>query len=131
MQKFSTYFIISAFLCLIQQAALAEESVDSDVDKHHVEAVDSSIAQPESSTVEEDDSSPTGKEMLSELIIRPVAVVGSITGLALFIVASPFSGLASIPEPHDAFETTWDDFVVTPYHFAFRRPFGDYSVELN
>jgi len=78
-----------------------------------------------------EDTSPTATDMLSELIIRPVAVVASVTGLAMFIVASPFSGLASIPEPHDAFKTTWEDFVVTPYRFAFRRPFGDYSQELN
>ncbi|GFO71864.1 hypothetical protein BJAS_P1650 [Bathymodiolus japonicus methanotrophic gill symbiont] len=80
---------------------------------------------------EMDDTSSTDKYMLSEVIIRPFAVLGSVTGFALFLAASPFSGLASIPEPHDAFKKTWDNFVVTPYFFAFRRPLGDYSVELN
>ena len=143
MQKLRTSFFIAAFLCLSQQAAFAEEEVNTNAPHHHpVEEVgtntlqteeefDPSISQPEYSTTEIDDSSSTAKDILSELIIRPVAVVASVTGLALFIIASPFSGLASIPEPHDAFKTTWDDFVVTPYHFAFRRPFGDYSVELN
>lgn len=142
MQKLRTSFFIAAFLCLSQQAAFAEEIVDTSAPHHHpVEEVDSnisqteeqfdpSISQPEYNITEADDSS-MAKDILSELIIRPVAVVASVTGLALFIVASPFSGLASIPEPHDAFKTTWNDFVITPYHFAFRRPFGDYSVDLN
>lgn len=142
MQKLRTSFFIAAFLCLSQQAAFAEETVDTSAPHHHpVEEVDSnisqteeqfdpSISQPEYNITEADDSS-MAKDILSELIIRPVAVVASVTGLALFIVASPFSGLASIPEPHDAFKTTWNDFVITPYHFAFRRPFGDYSVDLN
>ena len=143
MQKFRTRFFIAVFLCVSQQVAFAEEAVDTSAAHHHpVEEIDTSVSQteeefdptlsqPEYSTTEIDDSSPTTKDILSELIIRPVAVIASATGLALFVIASPVSGLASIPEPHDAFKTTWDDFVVTPYHFAFRRPLGDYSVELN
>jgi len=121
MQKIRACFFITALFCLTQQIAFAEEEASA------------STAKVEDSTQQVEDSSSniTGTDMLSEIIIRPVAVVASVTGLAIFIVASPFSGLASIPEPHDAFKTTWDDFVVTPYYFAFRRPFGDYSVELN
>ena len=118
MQQFRTCFFIAAFLCLSQQSALAEEQMPTNT-----------LATEDS--IEVDDTSSTGKDILSEIIIRPAAVIGSITGLTLFVVASPFSGLASIPEPHDAFKTTWDNFVVTPYYFAFRRPLGDYSVELN
>ena len=132
MQKFRICFFIAACLCLSQQPAVAEDEVDTNAPQQPpVEEVDNSLSQPEYSTTDVDDTSSTGKDILSELIIRPVAVLGSATGLALFVVASPFSGLASIPEPHDAFKITWDDFVVTPYHFAFRRPLGDYSVELN
>ena len=155
MKKLRTSFIIAAFLYLSQQAAFAEEAADTTTSSpieeradttsppidvggvdttisRPVEGTDTSEVQTEYySTTEVDDTSSTAKDILSELIIRPVAVIGSVTGLALFVVASPFSGLASIPEPHDAFKTTWDNFVVTPYHFAFRRPFGDYSVELN
>ena len=131
MQKLRVSFFIAAFLCLSQQTAFAEEAVDTSTHQHPVEEVDPSQSQTEYDTTETDDSSPTATDYLSEIIIRPVAVIGSITGLAMFVVASPISGLASIPKPHDAFKTTWDDFVITPYHFAFRRPFGDYSVELN
>jgi len=156
MQKFRTYFFIVTCLCLSQQAAFADEAVDTSISSpieegadtinpssldaggadttmtRPVEGTDTSDPQAEYySTTDIDDTSSTAKDILSELIIRPVAVLGSATGLALFVIASPISGLASIPEPHDAFKTTWNDFVVTPYHFAFRRPFGDYSVELN
>ncbi len=142
MQKIRTCVFIAACLCLSQQSAFAEDVVDHTIthpieegvsasEPEPVKEVDKNQSQIEDDTTETDDSSPTAKDYLSEIIIRPVAVVGSVTGLAMFIVASPFSGLASIPEPHDAFKITWDNFVVTPYHFAFRRPFGDYSVELN
>ena len=131
MLKSRTCFFMAACLCLSQQAAFAEEEIDHSAHHHPVEEVDSSISEPEYSLSETDTTSPTAKDMWSEVIIRPVAALGSLTGLALFVVASPVSGLASIPEPHDVFKTTWDNFVVTPYHFAFRRPFGDYSVELN
>ncbi len=120
-------------LCLLQPLAFAEESEGTTTASIEVAAeVDSNALQPGYSASElGDDSSPTATDILSEFIIRPTAVLGSATGFVLFVAASPFSGLASIPEPHDAFMTTWNDFVVTPYHFAFRRPLGDYSVELN
>ena len=141
MQKIRTCFFIATLLCLAQNTAFAEDDVDMTAPQA-VEAVtpntsqsdqefDPNMAQAGYSANEIGDTSPTTTELLSEIIIRPVAVVASATGFVLFIVASPFSGLASIPEPHDAFKTTWDNFVVTPYYFAFRRPFGDYSVELN
>ena len=129
MQKLRTCFFIAVFLCLSQQAAVAEEELAPH--QPPIAEVNSSAPQAEDTETEEASASSISKDILSELIIRPVAVLGSATGLALFVIASPISGLASIPEPHDAFKTTWDNFVVTPYHFAFRRPLGDYSVELN
>ncbi|MBT3812375.1 MAG: hypothetical protein HOE45_08250 [Gammaproteobacteria bacterium] len=141
MQFFRICIFITTLLCLTQQTALAEEQDDTNnrqpiaIEQPNTaqtkKEFDPSLSQADYSVTEEDDSSSTAKDILSEIIIRPIAVVASATGFVLFIVASPFSGLASIPEPHDAFKTTWKNFVVTPYYFAFRRPFGDYSVELN
>ena len=143
MHSVRTCFFIAAFLCLSQQAVFAEETVETSAPLHPVEEVDASmspteeaifdpeLSQTEDGTTDLDDESPTTTDMLSEIIIRPISVVASATGLAIFIGGSPFSGLASIPEPHDTFKITWDDFVVTPYYFTFRRPLGDYSVELN
>ena len=73
----------------------------------------------------------TGNSIASEILIRPVAVLGSAAGFCFFAIASPVAALASIPEPHDAWDTTWNDLVVVPFDFAFRRPLGDYAVELN
>lgn len=141
MQFFRACLFISTVIFLGQQPAFAADvsgtgatlTVEElDVDTPTIDAeFEPSLSQPGYSTTEIDNTSPTGKDMLSEVIIRPMAVVGSATGFVIFIAASPFSGLASIPEPHDSFKTTWNDFVVTPYQFAFRRPLGDYSVELN
>ncbi|WP_428357198.1 hypothetical protein [Methyloprofundus sp.] len=146
MQKYRTYFFIAAFISLSQQTAVAEQQYESITPQTIEQAAeqntpatakdfDPSLEQSEdednATEITMDDGSSTTKGILSEIVIRPFAVLGSITGFALFVVASPFSGLASIPEPHDAFKTTWDNFVVTPYYFAFRRPLGDYSVELN
>ncbi len=144
MQKFRIC-LVAALLCIAQQSALADEPMSADAvieDNTEINAVPTEInAVPVENSADKSDISyvqdnevenwSIAKDMLSEIIIRPIAVIGSVTGLALFIAASPVSALASIPEPHDAFKTTWNDFVVTPYYFAFRRPFGDYSVELN
>ena len=105
MQSVRTSFFIAAFLCLSQHTAFAEEAVDTSAPQHHpVEEVDANTLQTEEEfdptlsqpeyNITEDDSSSTAKAktkaILSELIIRPVAVVASATGLVLFIVASPF-----------------------------------------
>lgn len=142
MQKYRTYFFIAALACLNQPMAFAEQHDSNATQATEVtqnsptataQEFDPTLSQSEESATETemDDTSSTGKDMLSEIVIRPFAVLGSVSGFALFLAASPFSGLASIPEPHDAFKMTWDNFVVTPYFFAFRRPLGDYSVELN
>lgn len=70
-------------------------------------------------------------EILPELIIRPVGVLSSAFGLGLFLFTSPISALATIAEPHDALETTFHAFVVSPYRYTFRRSLGDYSLPID
>ena len=117
MGQIKTYFFIAALLCIAQQPVLAEEERTATASA----ADDTSMV---AST--EDDSTSITTGMLPEIIIRPVGVVGSVTGVVLFIAGSPISGLASIPEPHDAFKITYEDFVVKPFNFTFRRPLGDW-----
>ena len=74
----------------------------------------------------EDDTTFITRGMLPELIIRPAWFVGTVFGAVIFVAGSPFSGLASIPEPHDAFKITYEDFVEKPFNFTFRRPLGDW-----
>lgn len=69
--------------------------------------------------------------MLPELILRPVGVLGSAFGAGLFLFTSPVIALATIPEPHDALRQTFHDFVVVPYRYTFRRPLGNYQMEID
>jgi len=79
---------------------------------------------------EENPQSPGFWDTLPEVMLRPMGVVASAAGVAFFVAGSPFTALASIPEPHDAFTQTFDAFVKTPYRLTFRRPLGDYRLEI-
>jgi hypothetical protein len=58
------------------------------------------------------------------LIVRPIAVAGTIAGAAIFLGISPFTGLASIAPPHDAFSKAGSALVGLPACYAFHRPLG-------
>lgn len=98
--KRSIYLLLA--LCLLQTPAMAGESRQS----------------------------PGFWDILPEIIIRPMGVVASAAGVAFFVAGSPFTALASITEPHDAFSHTFDAFVKTLYRLTFRCPLGDYSLEI-
>ncbi len=66
-----------------------------------------------------------------ELMMRPAGLCSSVLGLAAFVASSPFAGLASIPEPHDAFSITYNAFVETPFRYTFTRPLGDYNLAID
>lgn len=61
------------------------------------------------------------------LIYRPFGLLTTIVGTAVFIAVSPFTALASIPEPHNAFHKTANIFIVAPANYTFSRPLGDTS----
>jgi hypothetical protein len=61
------------------------------------------------------------------LIYRPLGLLTTIVGTAVFIGVSPFTALASIPEPHNAFHKTANIFIVAPANYTFSRPLGDTS----
>ncbi len=69
-------------------------------------------------------------DILPELVIRPMGVLGTAFGTGLFLFTSPVIALATIPEPHDALQQTFNDFVVSPYRYTFRRPLGTYHIEI-
>lgn len=55
------------------------------------------------------------------LIARPLGIVATVAGFALFIVSSPFSLISS--SAGDA----WDGMVVYPAKFTFSRRLGDFE----
>jgi len=61
------------------------------------------------------------------LIYRPLGLLSTIVGTAVFIGVSPFTALATIPEPHNAFHKTANIFIVAPANYTFSRPLGDTS----
>ena len=61
------------------------------------------------------------------LFYRPLGLLTTIVGTAVFIGVSPFTALASIPEPHNAFHKTANIFIVAPANYTFSRPLGDTS----
>lgn len=65
---------------------------------------------------------------LDLLVYRPTGLLATIIGTAVFIGVSPFTALASIPAPHDAFHKTANIFIVAPANYTFSRPLGDTSI---
>ncbi len=80
----------------------------------------SAIAQSQS--IEKTDP---GFVLLDVLIYRPVGLVATIVGTAVFVGVSPLTALASIPEPHDAFAKISNILIVFPGAYTFVRPIGD------
>jgi len=75
-----------------------------------------------SQSVEEVDP---GFVLLDVLLYRPVGLVVTVIGTGVFIGLSPLTALASIPEPHDAFNKTSRILILAPGAYTFIRPLGD------
>ncbi len=56
------------------------------------------------------------------LIIRPVTLVGTVIGTALFIVSLPFA------IPSGSVKTTAQKLVAEPFKCTFTRPLGDFDA---
>ncbi|MCX7110539.1 MAG: hypothetical protein NTX45_10500 [Proteobacteria bacterium] len=69
--------------------------------------------------------------MTDVIFVRPVGFVGMLAGGALFIGLSPFTALANIPEPHNAFDRVGGLLVGVPYAYTFVRPLGYFSANCN
>jgi hypothetical protein len=68
-----------------------------------------------------------GFVMMDVLFYRPVGLIATVVGTGLYVGVSPFTALASIPEPHDAFVKTGKILVLSPANYTFVRPLGDRS----
>ena len=75
--------------------------------------------------------SPGFWEVLPETVLRPAGFMGLLGGCALFVASTPFTAVASIESPHDAWFNSFNGFVGAPVRYTFTRPIGDYRFEVN
>jgi hypothetical protein len=63
---------------------------------------------------------PTGGEMLADtLLVRPVAIVGTLLSTTAFVITLPFSALGG------NVDEAAQSLVAEPFQFAFLRPLGE------
>ncbi len=67
---------------------------------------------------------PAASLMTDVIIVRPLGLVGTIVGSALFVGLSPLTALANIAPPHNAFNKVGWVLVGMPYAYTFERPVG-------
>ena len=68
----------------------------------------------------EPDTSPTGEQMALDLVIvRPLSLVGTVLGTAVFVVALPFNALTL------NFSDPARRLILEPAKYTFVRPLGD------
>lgn len=80
--------------------------------------------------VAKEDSSVGFWEVLPETVLRPVGFMGFVGGIALFVASTPFTAVASIEAPHDAWSHSFNGFVGAPVRYTFTRPIGDYVFKV-
>ena len=69
----------------------------------------------------DEDTDPHMRMVGDILLIRPLGIVATVVGGALFVVSLPFSALGGNTE--DVYQTM----VVEPARFTFTRPIGDFK----
>lgn len=58
------------------------------------------------------------------IFLRPMGLVATVAGSAVFVGLTPVTALANITPPHDAFNQMGHFLVMTPVDFTFSRPIG-------
>jgi hypothetical protein len=77
-------------------------------------------AAPASGDPFEPDTSPTGEQMAVDLVVvRPLSLVGTVLGTAVFIVALPFNALTL------NFKDPARRLILEPAKYTFVRPLGE------
>ena len=72
---------------------------------------------------------PAGTQIVDIILYRPVGAIATLIGGVFFVVASPFTALANIAPPHDAFERTGEFLFYKPAKYTFERPLGVYWAD--
>lgn len=72
---------------------------------------------------------PQGVYLVDVIIYRPLGLIATLVGSAVFVGISPLTALAAISRPHDAFEKTAQLLIVNPANYTFDRPLGVYYAD--
>ncbi|MFK5891840.1 MAG: hypothetical protein QM504_01305 [Pseudomonadota bacterium] len=67
----------------------------------------------------------TDGDMVAEWLARPAGALGTVAGLATFLIGLPFSVTA------DNTEESYDTLVKEPFKYTFHRPLGHYQADGN
>ncbi len=70
--------------------------------------------------VEQDKQVEAGKMVADTLIVRPLGLIATVVGGAVFVVSLPFSAIGGNTKP------AYDRLVAEPANFTFNRPLGDF-----
>jgi hypothetical protein len=65
-----------------------------------------------------------GTYLFDIVLYRPLGLITTIAGSALFVAISPLTAFATISPPHDAFDIAADMLILSPAKFTFDRPLG-------
>lgn len=81
-----------------------------------------------SGEMQSDARTDAGFVLLDIILYRPVGLAATMVGTAFFIGISPLTAMASIAQPHDAFEKSYKVLIRMPARYTFVRPVGDKSL---
>lgn len=70
------------------------------------------------------DRIPSSVLFFDIVLYRPLGLVATLAGTAIFAATSPLTAFAAISPPHDAFEIAAGMLVLAPAKFTFDRPLG-------
>lgn len=73
-----------------------------------------------------EDRQPPVVALIDIILYRPLGLIATVTGSAVFVGISPLTALAAISPPHDAFEKTADLLIMKPVKYTFDRPLDVY-----
>ncbi len=127
MKKLSSAVLLLASLFLALPAAMAEPCAEQnsacqqDATSKQSPAIEP--VQP-AKAAEVEERQDSAFVLFDVIVYRPLGLVATIVGAALYVGISPFTALASIPPPHDAFAKVGDILVVAPAAYTFQRPLG-------
>ena len=77
----------------------------------------------------EEEPLPKGYYIADVMFLRPLGLVTTVVGTAVFVGISPLTWMAAIAPPHDAYTKLADLMIARPARFTFDRPLGVYYAD--